>query len=237
MAVFGCFPAQARTALPADQTLYIDNINGSDTNGCTSVSAPCATFARAARITQTEYDTQGYSITIQAAPDETWSDLVFDNVPVGGGQITFDAGGGTVGSSASGSAALIVATPVAPSVGSTYFEFQNGTVTCSNGANGLEIDGGLVVTGTGVTFGSCSDGVHIYADSPASRYIPAANYTINGGAYYHYFAIAAGVIEFLSDYHCQRGNIQRRLCRRIRWRRDYRLRHLFWLGNWPPILG
>lgn len=187
--------AYARTNLVANKTLYIDNVSGSDTNNdCTSALAPCATFARAANQAQMAYDLQGFNITIQGASGQTWNDTIFNNAWVGGGLVEFDVNGGSLNSSTAGSAAFTLSTPLGPGLGNTFFYITNATVTCSNGANGLQISGGLLVTGT-VTFGSCAGGAQVFADSFAGRWLPLSNYTVSGSADYHYFALGGGLID------------------------------------------
>ena len=195
----GTYPGQnavPRIRLAGNLTLFIDSSLGSDSNPCVaSGSAACLTFARAVNLALTAYDTQGFNITIQAAASQTWTNLAVQGRLVGGGGLIFDAGGGTVTGNVNGGAAILVEMTSAAALGSTFFKFQNGTITCSGGSNGLQIGGGLGQTGTGVTFGSCTSGVQIFADSVAARFLPAANYTISGGANFHYVAIGGGLID------------------------------------------
>lgn len=196
----GTYPgtgATPRVKLQANLTLFIDSALGNDSNTCLAAGsgAACQTFAHAASIALTNYDTQGFNITIQAAASQTWTNLSFKGGLVGGGAFVFDGGGGTVTGNVSGGAALLVELTSAGSLGNTFFEFQNGTITCTSGSAGLQVGGGLVITGASVTFGSCTSGVQIFADSNASRFLALSNYTISGGAAYHYFAIGGGLVD------------------------------------------
>lgn len=177
-----------RRFLLAPLTLYINNVSGNDNNDGMASTRPFASFAAAAKVILNDIDTQGFSVTIQAAAGQTWTNLTFIGEIVGGGTVVFDVGSGTLIGNINGGSAFLLGAD------SSTLTIQNCTVTGTGGSNGLTVSAGTLRLGIGVTFGACS-GVHVFVDSNASRFFANANYAISGGASNHYFSLAGGLID------------------------------------------
>jgi hypothetical protein len=186
-----------RELLTANRTYFIDNVNGNDANDglAAGTGRAFASFGKATAVIFNNLDVQGFTVTIQAASGQTWTNLTAKGEIVGGGLVTFDAGGGTVTGNIANGAALLVGLANGAGFSNTFFNFQNGMITASAGSHGLQISGGLVSTNASVTFGACGTGVHIFCDSAAARYLALANYSISGGALYHYYAFGGGLVD------------------------------------------
>lgn len=180
-----------RIRLSAPLTIYIDNVNGSDSNNGLSAGSAFASYAKASAYLASSIDTNNQAVTIQAAAGQTWSNLFQLAGWVGGGAVTFDAGGGSIVGSG-GSYALDVILESA----SNSFTVRNATFTCSGGGGGVVLGSsshGLVVLGAGLTFGACPGGAQISIDGPGR--LLAGSYTITGGANWHLLA-TVGLIDF-----------------------------------------
>jgi hypothetical protein len=191
------YPGSAtRTILTAPVTYFVDNVAGSDANNGLAAGAggAFATLAHAFSVVQNNLDTRGQTVTIQLAAGQSWSNNVFSGTLIGGGVLTIDGGAGTI-TGTGGLPALKIEQVANASLGNTFLNIQNATLTCSGGGAAIQVGGGTVTTGAGVTFGACPAGQHVFIDSTAGRWLPLNNYTISGGAADHCLALAGGLCD------------------------------------------
>lgn len=177
-------------------TLFVDGSLGSDSNDGLAAGSGGAflTFGAATTALFNNIDKAGQSIVLQLASGQSWSNLSFVGTAVGNGAVILDGGSGTI-SGTGGVNALAVQNGIGGNVINATFLIQNVTFTCTGGGNALDVVSGYVTLNTGVTFGSCAGGAHIEADGPARIFV-LGNYTISGGAGYHWLAAANGLIDF-----------------------------------------
>ena len=123
----------------------------------------------------------------------------FNCTPQGYRLIILNIGGGTL-TPAGGADAIIVQNGLfGGGVGQPSLHITNGTIVCSGSGAGLHVISGTAVLYTAlgqVTFGTCTSGLHIFADGNGARIFLDTGYTISGNAAFHYSAVAGGLIDF-----------------------------------------
>ncbi|MAP96052.1 MAG: hypothetical protein CMK07_13990 [Ponticaulis sp.] len=177
-----CFPNGSddfRERLTADRTYYVDASTGSDSNTGLSSGAAFATINHALSVAY-GLDLSGYDVTIQCA-DGTYSENVsVDGALVGRGLLTLRGNTSLPGNCVIqpvSDAALTARNRARLSV--EGFDFQGVT-------RHVDVDTGAKVTiSNAVNFSACSQ-YHLIADGPDSEISCGADYTVSGGAQYHW---------------------------------------------------
>jgi hypothetical protein len=194
--------AQQRYRLSAPLTLFVDSVNGNDSN-TGAQGSPFKTINRAVYFVTYQIDQGGQQVTLQLAPgtyDPAWI-----NTPGSLGQIVIQGDGlnprGYLLKNTNG--------PACVAQGGARLHFQGVSFEAGGPDQdytvwgvGIETVQGSVVTFMDVAFGPCSHG-HIWSSSAAYCSIAdlGLSYTIYGGGGLYHIASAAGGISNIARAH------------------------------------
>lgn len=194
------FPPEQRWGLPAGGAqFFIDNVLGNDaSDGLAAGTGAFASWNGFISALFNFVDTQQRTVNVQLAAGQSWSNFVLTGNVVGGGTIMLDLNGNTLTGTGgvNGNALTVNSAPNAGNLANAIIFVRNGTITCSGGAGGIVVVGGLAGIYDLMTMGSCPGGAHFIADSPLSRLTSPFDYTISGGAAYHEQASNGGHLDF-----------------------------------------
>lgn len=179
--------AGPRKVLSGATTFYVAS-NGSDANDGLTSGTPWATLAHSLAVIYGQIDTGGNDITLQAvAGHANFTEHIEVKSWTGGGNFTFDGGGGTltyVSNSAAtpfGFDGVILVTGVPPGV----FTYKNVTLISTTGTapnNSLlqVLTNGRINQGSGVVLGACN-GTQLRINE-AAGFIMNASFSVTGSA-------------------------------------------------------
>lgn len=176
---------------------FIDNVLGSDSND--GLAAGAGAFASWNAFNSTLFnfiDTQQQDVIVTLAAGQSWSNFTMTGGPVGAGTITLNLNGNTLTGTGGNSAMTVFSGPQGNVLANAILFLRNGTITCTGGGNGVLNVGGNVGVLDGITMGACPGGAHFWTDSPIARTLVEGNYTISGGASYHWVAANGGHSDF-----------------------------------------
>lgn len=173
---------QGRERLVGDRTYYVrsDGNNG-NTGLANTAGGAFLTLQYAYDFISRNLDFNGFTVTIQCGTVTTWTTgLNINNAWVGGGKLIFDGGGGTINQTNFDAIAVTSMVPPGP------VTIQNVTVRTTTFGIGIHgnVSQCLIYIGAGVVFGPCAT-AHMGVGYAGIIYC-LNNYTINGGAQYHY---------------------------------------------------
>jgi hypothetical protein len=196
-------PARPAT-LTSNAFLYVDGLNGNDSNPGTS-SSPWATFAPAFNYLCYQNFGNGYAAEIFVSNASSISaagggggNFYMNCDPQGFAFVILNLGGGTLVPAPGYDAITIANNQTKDGYGGGAFLVTNGTLTCSGGGAALHVTSGNAVIWSGggaLIMGSCPGGAHIFADGTPARVYVNGGYTIGGNAAYEWAATAGGGID------------------------------------------
>jgi hypothetical protein len=198
--------------LTANANLYVDGLDGDDSNTGTDPAKPWKTFAPAIDFLCYENFGNGYAATIFVSNASSISgaggaggvggvggSFFLNCDPFGFDFVVLDLGGGTLTPAHGYDGVQINNNMIKNGYGGGAFLVTNGTITCSGGGSAIHVQSGNVVLYSGggsLTLGSCPGGARIFADGTPSRIFLDGGYTISGDAAYEIVGIAGGGIDF-----------------------------------------
>jgi hypothetical protein len=201
-----CFQACGLTSLTNNVNIYVDGANGNDSNSGLSYTSAWKTFAPVYNYLCYQTFGNGFGAFIQVANASSISGaggiggmFYLNCTPLGYAYVVLNLGGGTLIPSPGYDAVAVATAMQGNDYASPVLHVTNGTLTCSGGGSGVHVVSGFVVVGNFIgtlSFGSCFDGFHVYADGAGARIFINSGYTISGGAASHLFALAGGGIDF-----------------------------------------
>lgn len=177
-----------RVRLNAPLTLYANFASGSDANNCTLQSAPCKTVQQAYNQLVSNYDTAGFPVTISFANNDSTC-VSIGTSWTGGGAVTIQGPGGSppaVGITCTSGPAVSVTAPLPAPLNLVGFKMSGGTYGVYLFAPGL-------ININNLNFGAVSLS-QIATLSTGGKINCAGDYTISGGALFHFQSITGGEI-------------------------------------------
>lgn len=182
--------ALERIKLTANTTFYVATTGNDSTGTGLTIGSPWLTVQHAINVLLANYDLGGFTATIQVADGTYTGGVVVSTQFTGGGSVVLQGNIGTPGNCiiSTTSADCIQTTGGGVTLSVIGFKFATTTTgNCLRALYGSQIN----VTGA-VQFGACA-GIHCYA-LDGGRISITANYTINGGAQYHWVSEACSTL-------------------------------------------
>jgi hypothetical protein len=178
---------QLRQKMSGNTSFYVSTATGaSDSNSGLSTNSPFATLQGAWNSIISNWDLNGYGVTINVAAGTYTAITTFGGQPTGYGANSF------VLVTGAGSSTILTSTGIGAAISVSGGAVALVAACTINGAYGLQaFSGSQISVGGTVTFGACS-GAHLLANGGAI--ILPSNYTISGSAAAHYSTENSGFI-------------------------------------------
>lgn len=182
--------AAGREILTANRTYYVRTDGSNSNNGLANTSGGAfLTIQKAYDVIVSALDLAGFTVTIQVADGTYTSGLAVSQPWTGGGAVTLSGNSSTP-------ANVIISTTSADAVGVTAplpgnFNFKDCKVQTTTGGNGITHAAPGPFNFQNVVFGACA-GNHIQATSGGAKITATGNYSVVGGASYHWIAGGVG---------------------------------------------
>ncbi|MDE2020317.1 MAG: hypothetical protein KGJ13_08285 [Patescibacteria group bacterium] len=192
----GCAHA-ATMQLNSNVTCYVNTVSGSPNNDG-SAGSPKRHFSDCINLIQNSWDIVSFTVTVQGVAGQVDNSPILITTFRGTGTVVVDCGGSGGGISSPGSLSPFAQGPIATAGGALGANFVVENCTLSNpGSWGFDLingNTGMMEIGHGVVFGPAPS-AQIAADSPGAMVLITDNYTIAGGAQYHYLTQTGGLIQ------------------------------------------
>ena len=184
-----------RYILTATTTVYIDSISGvADTDGLATGSGAFPSLSACYASALANFDTAGNVVYIRSAAGRQYSlpgDFLFKEQLVGCGLVVIDGQGSTVFPTFGTTTQNVAAINYVGQAGAVTL--LNFTVYNSYGSGASISYPGLLNFGVGMVFGACAL-AHMQASGAGSILETNSNYTVSGGALYHFQAVQLGYL-------------------------------------------
>lgn len=188
-----------REMLTASRTYYV-RTNGSDSNdGLANTSGGAfATLQKAYDVIAATLDLAGHTVTVQIADGTYTAGLTIAQPWSGGGAVTFTGNAGTPSN--------VVVNPTAATCYNTQcplpgvLTISNQKLTTTTSGHGIYMQAPGTIEFSGMVFGALGGSwqAHLYAEVGGANIIGLSNYTIDGGAGAHVYAVEGGRVAIFS---------------------------------------
>lgn len=188
--------AGGREALAANRTYYVRTDGSNSNNGLANTSGGAfLTIQKAYDVIASTLDLAGYAVTIQVGDGTYTSGLAISQPWTGGGSVTLSGNNSTP-------ANVVISTTSADAVGVTAplpgtFTFKDCKVQTTTSGNGITHAAPGPFNFQNIVFGACA-GNHIQATSGGAKVTATGNYSVVGGASYHWIAGGVGACIIVS---------------------------------------